>query len=90
MAINKTALSIIILAGNEEKMIIDCLKTSSWAKEIVLVAANSTDNTVKLAQKTIPTIKIVKTFDDLNSTLDLILFIKLFLTSEITLKLFVL
>jgi len=66
MAINKTALSIIILAGNEEKMIIDCLKTSSWAKEIVLVAANSTDNTVKLAQKTIPTIKIVKTFDEYN------------------------
>ena len=66
MAINKTALSIIILAGNEEKMIVDCLKTCSWAKEIVLVAANSTDNTVNLAKKTISDIKIVKTFDEYN------------------------
>lgn len=66
MAIKKIPLSIIILAGNEEKMIINCLKTCSWAKEIILVAANSTDNTVKLAQKTIPDIKIVKTFDEYN------------------------
>ncbi len=66
MAINKTPLSIIVLAGNEEKMIVDCLKTCSWAKEIILVAANSTDNTVNLAKKTIPSIKIVKTFDEYN------------------------
>ena len=57
MEINKSNLSIIILAGNEEKTIIDCLKSCSWAKEIILVAANSTDNTITLARKTIPTIK---------------------------------
>jgi glycosyltransferase involved in cell wall biosynthesis len=66
MAIKKSPISIIILAGNEEKMIIDCLKTCLWAKEIVLVAANSSDNTVKLAQKTISNIKIVKTTDEYN------------------------
>jgi len=59
-------LSIIILAGNEENMIIDCLKSCSWASEIILVAANSTDNTVSLAKKTIPSIKIVKTIDEYN------------------------
>lgn len=66
MAIKKTPLSIIVLAGNEEKMIVNCLKTCSWAKEIVLVAANSSDNTVKLAKKTIPGIKIIQTTDEYN------------------------
>ncbi len=62
----KTPISIIILAGNEEKMIVDCLKTCNWASEIVLVAANSSDNTVSLAKKTIPGIKVVKTEDEYN------------------------
>ena len=66
MAITKFPLSIIILAGNEEKMIVDCLKTCRWAQEIVLVAANSTDKTVALAKKTVKSIKIVKTFDEYN------------------------
>lgn len=59
-------LSIIILAGNEEQMIVDCLKSCNWVEEIILVAANSTDNTVNLAQKIIPFIKIVKTQDEYN------------------------
>lgn len=59
-------LSIIILAGNEEKMIVDCLKSCDWVSEIVLVAANSTDNTVSLAKKIIPDIKIIKTTDEYN------------------------
>lgn len=62
----KIPLSIIILAGNEQQMIVNCLKSCAWAKEIVLVAANSTDNTVTLAKKTIPEIKIIKTFDEYN------------------------
>jgi len=66
MAIKKTSISIIVLAGNEEKMIIDCLKSCSWAEEIILVAANSSDNTVNLAKKTISNIKIVKTDDEYN------------------------
>jgi len=59
-------LSIIILAGNEEKMIIDCLKSCNWVEEIIIVAANSTDNTVTLAKKTISSIKIIKTTDEYN------------------------
>lgn len=59
-------LSIIILAGNEEKMIENCLKSCSFATEIILVAANSTDNTKKIAKSTIPKIKIVETNDQYN------------------------
>ncbi|MDD4938333.1 MAG: glycosyltransferase family 2 protein [Candidatus Shapirobacteria bacterium] len=59
-------LSIIILAGNEEKVIIDCLESCKWAHEVILVAANSTDNTIQLAKKTISNIKITKTFDEYN------------------------
>ncbi len=59
-------LSIVIIAGNEEKMIVDCLKSCDWADEIVMVAANSSDNTVSLAKTTIPEIKIVKTNDEYN------------------------
>ena len=40
-------LSIIILAGNEEKIISNCLETCNFAPEIILVAANSTDDTKK-------------------------------------------
>ena len=66
MAIKNKNISLIILAGNEEQMIVDCLKTCNWVEEIILVAANSTDQTVALAKKTIPNIKIVKTFDEYN------------------------
>ena len=59
-------LSIIILAGNEEKVIVDCLKSCNWADEVILVAANSSDNTVNLAQKIISSIKIVKVKDEYN------------------------
>lgn len=62
----KNSLSIVIIAGNEEKMIVDCLKSCSWANEIILVAANSHDQTKSLAKKTIPTIKIIKTDDEYN------------------------
>jgi len=62
----KNNLSIVILAGNEETMIGDCLKSCQWADQIILVAANSTDNTVKISKKTIPAIKITKTTDEYN------------------------
>ena len=48
----KPDLSIIIICGNEEDMIFDCLKSASFAKEIILVATPSTTpKTLKLAQK---------------------------------------
>lgn len=58
--------SIVILAGNEEVMIGDCLKSCRWVDQIILVAANSTDNTVKIAKKIFPTIKVIKTTDQYN------------------------
>lgn len=66
MAIIEKKISIIVLAGNEEKMIVACLKNCRWVEEIILVAANSTDQTVALAKKTIPYIKIIKTTDEYN------------------------
>lgn len=59
-------LSIIILAGNEEDVIGDCLKSCNFASEIILVAANSTDSTISISKKLIPKIKIIKTFDEYN------------------------
>jgi len=59
-------LSIIILAGNEERIISNCLKSCNFADEIVLVAANSNDNTKKIAQSASRRIKIIETNDEYN------------------------
>ncbi len=44
-------ISVIIIAGNEEKKIEDCLKTIEWADEIVFVDSESSDNTVNIAKR---------------------------------------
>lgn len=62
---NKTV-SIIILAGNEESIISDCIKSCTWADQTILVAANSTDQTKKIAKSINPKIEIVETFDEYN------------------------
>jgi len=55
----KPDLSIIIICGNEENMIFDCLKSASFAKEIILVTTSSTTpKTIKLAQKAFPKIRL--------------------------------
>ena len=54
-------LSIIIIAKNEEKMIRDCLKSVSWADEVVLVDTGSTDRTLEISKKTLSNVKIIKT-----------------------------
>jgi glycosyltransferase involved in cell wall biosynthesis len=63
-------LSVIILAGNEEKIISKCLKSCSFASEIILVAANSTDKTKEIVQKIANDekikLKIVETQDEYN------------------------
>jgi (heptosyl)LPS beta-1,4-glucosyltransferase len=65
--INSDKISIIILAGNEEKIISDCLKSCLWADQIVLVAANSTDKTISIAKKLASKKLVVKTvFDEYN------------------------
>ncbi|MFA6533267.1 MAG: glycosyltransferase family 2 protein [Patescibacteria group bacterium] len=59
-------ISIVIIAGNEEKVIVDCLKSCAWANEVILVAANSSDSTKKLAKTTLPSIKMFETNDEYN------------------------
>lgn len=43
-------ISIVILTHNEEKNILDCLETVSWADEIILLDDNSVDRTVEIAK----------------------------------------
>ncbi|HTL48512.1 MAG TPA: glycosyltransferase family 2 protein [Verrucomicrobiae bacterium] len=47
----KTPLSVVIIAKNEEKRLEDCLQSVSWAAEIVVVDDNSTDKTVEIARR---------------------------------------
>ena len=53
----KINLSLIIITGNEQDMIADCLHSCNFADEFIMVS-NSTDNTIDIAKKTIPSIKI--------------------------------
>jgi len=45
-------LSIIILTKNEQANITECLKSASWADEIIIYDSGSTDNTQKIAEQT--------------------------------------
>ena len=44
-------LSVVISAFNEEKKIEDCLKSASFADEIIFIDNSSTDQTLKIAKK---------------------------------------
>jgi len=59
-------LSIIVLAGNEAEVIKDCLQSLNFADELILVLANSTDDTEKIAKTLKLPLKIVKTTDQYN------------------------
>lgn len=59
-------LSLIVLAGNEAEMIKDCLESASFANEIILVLANSSDNTKKIAESLKLPLKIIETSDEYN------------------------
>jgi glycosyltransferase involved in cell wall biosynthesis len=43
-------ISVIIIAGNEEENIRDCLESVKWADETIVVDSESTDNTVEIAK----------------------------------------
>jgi (heptosyl)LPS beta-1,4-glucosyltransferase len=62
----KSKLSIVICSGNAQDQILDCLKSCTFAQEIILVAANSTDNTKAMVKKFDPNIKIIETYDEYN------------------------
>ena len=46
----KLSISVVIIAKNEEKRIEDCLRSVSWAKEILVIDDESTDRTAELAR----------------------------------------
>lgn len=48
--IEKTPLSVVIIAKNEEKRLGDCIQSVAWAKEVIVIDDDSTDKTVELAQ----------------------------------------
>ena len=45
-----TSLSVIIITKDEEAAIYDCISAVSWADEIIVVDANSTDKTVEISK----------------------------------------
>src|SRR5687767_2475186 len=47
----KAPVSVVVIAKNEEKRLEDCLKSASWAREIVVLDDMSTDRTVEIAKK---------------------------------------
>ena len=51
-------ISVIIIAGNEENNIKDCLESVAWADEIVVVDSESADGTVQLAKRYTPNVHI--------------------------------
>ncbi|MBN3198944.1 glycosyltransferase family 2 protein [Pectobacterium brasiliense] len=44
-------LSVVMITKNETELIADCLKSVSWADEIIVVDSGSTDNTVEIAHQ---------------------------------------
>jgi glycosyltransferase involved in cell wall biosynthesis len=44
-------ISAVIITGNEENNIKDCLKSVQWADEIIVIDSESTDTTVKIAKE---------------------------------------
>jgi glycosyltransferase involved in cell wall biosynthesis len=48
---NKVPVSVVVITKNERENIADCLKSASWADEIVVLDDNSTDDTVKIARQ---------------------------------------
>jgi (heptosyl)LPS beta-1,4-glucosyltransferase len=47
----KTRLSVVVIAKNEERRLEDCLKSASFAAEIVVLDDMSTDRTVEIAKR---------------------------------------
>ncbi|NMB81399.1 MAG: glycosyltransferase family 2 protein [Ignavibacteria bacterium] len=43
-------LSVVIIAGNEEKNIRDCLESVKWADEIIVIDSESSDNSRQIAE----------------------------------------
>jgi histidinol-phosphate phosphatase family protein len=46
----KLPVSVVVIAKNEEKRLADCLRSVSWASELVVIDDESSDRTAELAQ----------------------------------------
>ena len=51
MDIKKIPVSVVIITKNEEDNIADCLKSASWADELIVLDDNSADKTVEIAKR---------------------------------------
>ena len=47
----KPAVSVVVIARNEEANIAECLESARWAGEIILVDDDSTDQTREIAKR---------------------------------------
>ena len=47
----KVPVSVVVITRNESENIADCLKSASWADEVIVLDDNSTDDTVKIAKQ---------------------------------------
>src|SRR3989344_2444909 len=56
----KVPVSVIIPVRNEERNIADCLKSVSWADDVIVVDGQSTDNTREIASGFTPTVIAVE------------------------------
>jgi glycosyltransferase involved in cell wall biosynthesis len=66
MALNSLPLTTIIIAGNSETQIARAIRSLRFCPHIVIVAANSTDDTVSIIRRLRPDAKIHKTDDQYN------------------------
>lgn len=53
-------LSVVIIAGNEEKNIRDCLESVKWADELIVIDSESIDNTKQIALEYTPNVFVKK------------------------------
>ena len=47
---DKAKLSVYILAYNEEEKITECVKSATWADEVVVIDSHSVDKTAEIAE----------------------------------------
>jgi (heptosyl)LPS beta-1,4-glucosyltransferase len=45
------SISAVLIVKNEEKKLVDCLKSLAWADEIIVLDSGSSDNTLKISEE---------------------------------------
>ncbi len=51
MDTRKIPVSVVVITKNEEDNIAECLKSVSWADELIVLDDNSNDNTIAIAKQ---------------------------------------